>query len=172
MSQGPPLAAAGAGAELWAAIIGSSSVRGIFRTKGAAGDCAREHADLCLSNVLEDMSPADGSAAMAEFDARDIFTEGLSLPYGEGLDFAVRAVVAAGVDTAPGRDVWTLVELADELSEPGCTWARVIAGTRVVVLATKEEAEERARSPQAGWKPSSPGRIAKRVVDKEIGMFG
>jgi len=154
--------------ELWVAVEMTKYVRGVFRAKDAAGDCAREHADVSMGIVLDELPFEEQDAAMAEHMERDVFTEGLPLPYGEGLDFAVRADVADDVNTAPGNDVWTVVEQTTT-SAPDNTCAGVIPGTRIIICSTQQAAEARARAPPAGWK--SCDRVAKRVVDKQISMF-
>ena len=46
-------------AALWAAIVGSAGVSGVFRSKRDASAAARLHASMALSNVEGDMSAAD-----------------------------------------------------------------------------------------------------------------
>ena len=141
----------------------STWVRGIFRDKDAAGFCARQHGEAAAANILEDMSPEDGSAMMQRCAELDIFEEGVPLPYGEGLNFALPAVVADGVDISPHATVWTTVNVTtDEASQ-------TIASTRVFVFSSQEAAE--AHVPPQGWRKPHFGRVKKSVVDKEVGFF-
>lgn len=149
---------------LWAAIVHSSFVHGIFRDKDAAGFCARQHAEACTANILEDMSPEDGSAAMEALAELDIFAEGAPLPYGEGLNFALQAVVADGVDISPHATVWASVNVA---TDEGSMASQPIASTRVFVFSSKEAAE--AHVPPPGWR--NLFHVKKSVVDKEAELF-
>jgi hypothetical protein len=152
------------GVVLWAAIVSSDRVVGLFKTKQQAAEVAAVNALQFEANVA-----GEGGVYPAHPPIADLSLQGHPLPFGAGVNFVKRVEWPGGpADTSAGAAVFARVEI--DIAESGdstMAFDSLIKRTYVLCFSSAEAATAHpvapGRKPAIGQFEPRP-RACKRLV--------